>query len=452
MSTPKKAQSNKAGFRSKEQGVYFRDDGSTRWVVRFRYNGVRYRDQAHFPVDLAITERTHPLHVRKAQDDAEELARRERRAWLVAGKPLHELGEAWTLGALMERAYEEMENGTISHASVKTDMTNIRVWLGKAKLGKNKAGFPTLTGKNVQALVYEDFFQLGNKKAFSSLYVGKDGSLLKMLKTAQLVFRIAKKTWGITLNNPLETIKGLKINDARERILSDIEWEQIIVALKESSQATQDAIIFARFTAVRRSEAVNLDWPDINWSDETALLRGTKSHDGLYRDREVPLPEKAFTLLKQRFKDTKDNKGPVFAHDSFDMVDRKRVPKWRRINKDTITQAWDRARKRVAKEVDDPTILSARQHDLRHTRITELGSMLTIAETAKVSGHKDLKMFMRYFNPKAKDIGKKINELERASPKEKGDVEQAVQALLALGDRDAMYVALGKAIEQSSKA
>lgn len=454
MSRPaqKKPASNRSGFTSKEKGVYFRDDGTPRWIVRFRYNGQTYREQVHYPVDLLITDRSHPLNVRKAQEDAEELARRERRAWLEKGKPLHQLGKAWTLGSLMERALKEMEEGTIAHASVRTDKSNLNVWLGVASTGKNRSGFPTLTERIVEDLTYDDFFSQSNKKAFNHLYVGKDSSMLKMLKTAQMVFRIAQDKWAIELTNPLRSITGVKIDDGRERILSNEEWEQITEALKGASQATQDAIAFARFTAVRRGEAVKLDWPDVNWTDETAKLRGTKSADSSYRERDIPLPEKALAILKRRFKESKDPRGPVFAHESFETVEGKRVPMWRRIGLDTTTQAWDRARRRVAQSNDDPTILSARAHDLRHTRITELGSVLTIAETAKVSGHKDLKMFMRYFNPRAKDIAKKLNELEKGSPKEKGDLASAVNALVALGDKDSMHIALGMALQKHMTA
>jgi len=58
-------------------------------------------------------------------------------------------------------------------------------------------------------------------------------------------------------------------------------------------------------------------------------------------------------------------------------------------------------------------MLNKRLHDLRHTRITELGEDMPAAMIAKMSGHDDLASFMRYFNPKAEAIRRKMAEADR---------------------------------------
>ena len=96
----------------------------------------------------------------------------------------------------------------------------------------------------------------------------------------------------------------------------------------------------------------------------------------------------------------------------------------------------------MAIEQDNPEILTARVHDLRHTRITELGRILSAAEAARVSGHSDLSSFFRYFNPDPVDIGRKIDELEsnRRLPKDtKALMDQLVA--LDLNDLTAIFMA-----------
>lgn len=94
--------------------------------------------------------------------------------------------------------------------------------------------------------------------------------------------------------------------------------------------------------------------------------------------------------------------------------------------------------------------MTARIHDLRHTRITELGHYLNPAEAAKISGHKDLKMFMRYFNPDPVELGRKIDELES-----RGDVETSIQevvrSLLLLSSED-MTAAISLAFNARMKS
>ena len=48
-------------------------------------------------------------------------------------------------------------------------------------------------------------------------------------------------------------------------------------------------------------------------------------------------------------------------------------------------------------------VKNARVHDLRHTRITELAPTLPLQVLARLTGHRDPAMLMRYYNPTAAD-------------------------------------------------
>ena len=454
MARATKTKGNRHGYTSKVAGVYFRDDGTTRWVVRFRNEqGKTYRPQVIYPVDLTITEPSHPLHVRKAQLDAETEALRARRAFVQDGADSQQFGQSWTLGQLLERALRECEQGAITIKSVDTLTSNLRVWLGKSTVGHNTKGFPLITQKPLHKLTFHDFYADDNPRAFNNQLKARDGtpasnaSVVKMLKSVQFVLKRARTVWGIKFTNPLPTL-NIEVGGRRERVLTDKEWDAIITELRNASQATLDAIHFNRSTAVRRSEAVKLNWVDIDFEKKTAHLRDTKSKRGKPKERVIPIPQGTMDMLRRRYNESTDKKGPVFAHE--------RQGVWKRIAKDTMTQAWTRARARAAKTLNDPFVLTARIHDLRHTRITEMGSNpnLTVAEIAKVSGHEDLRMFMRYFNPSPSDIGRKLDEYERNKSAKTGataSVDDAITALVALGNKDDVYLAFGKAMEQLSR-
>lgn len=140
-------------YTSSVPGVYFRDDGTTRWVVRFRFQGKSYNPQVIYPVDLKVTDKSHPLHVRKAQEDAEAYARAEKRRFESQDWGVRLLAHEWTFGQLALSAIADFEAkketgevgeykvGSVHHQAWKTTLSCLRVVMGQAKSGHNKAFF-----------------------------------------------------------------------------------------------------------------------------------------------------------------------------------------------------------------------------------------------------------------------------------------------------------------------
>lgn len=465
--------------RSRVPGVYYRDDGAPRWEVKVRWTkkprrpgsvaGNEEKDagqedagqEAEKREEAKSTEEAkkeeakqrrgwlptvrYPVnpkakhgdvdHINRAKADAEAYAIRERQSLATFGRPHALRAEAWTLRALLERYLEDLDKGRIQHKAVRTERSTIRMLLGQGK-GHNAAGFPDLVNVWVRDLEYADFVGDG-ADSLQSLLKDRDGnpagtgSLKRVLGVVRGVFTRAESTWGIEIRNPLQTIKGLSVSDARERVVSADEWTKITKELEQHEQGTQDAIVFARFTAARRAEVVKLDWPDIDFKNKTARLRETKSRANKVVDRVIPLPAAALAIVERRAQPADAKRpltaeklaalglsGPVFTSG-----------KGKRLRPDTMTQAWTRACGRAGVE-------GARIHDLRHTRITELGRFLTAAEAARVSGHTDLATFFRYFNPDPVETGKKIDAMERGQHGNADAIRKAATSLAALSPED----------------
>lgn len=49
-----------------------------------------------------------------------------------------------------------------------------------------------------------------------------------------------------------------------------------------------------------------------------------------------------------------------------------------------------------------------RFHDLRHEATSRLAEIFSMHELTKITGHKDPRMRMRYYHPRAKDLAKRL--------------------------------------------
>lgn len=433
----------KAKPKSKVAGVYYRDDGRPRWEAKIRWtdrDGVKRSLPTHrWPVDPKATRHT-LLHVNRARLDAEAWANEEWRSLEAHGVPRSYRAEGWTLGGLLRRYLVELEGGQIPHKAIKTERSAVRMLLGMGK-GANAGGFPALMEKPIEELKYSDFVGTGTG-SLQSLLKDRDGnrasegSLRRILTVVRGVFKRAQEQWDIRLTNPLQTIKNLAVNDAREVTVKPDQWEAITAELAKHEQGTRDAIAFARWTAARRSEVAKLDWSDVDIEQKTAVLRETKSKAGKTVDRTIPLPAEAMEIISRRrqalVEADKRVGGPVFTND-----------KGKRVRPDSMTQAWTRACARAG-------VSGVRIHDLRHTRITELGRFLSAAEAARVSGHTDLSMFFRYFNPDPVETGKKIDAMENQGAA--ADRVKKIAEELTHLSADDFAMAIASAIEMKSRS
>jgi len=239
-------------------------------------------------------------------------------------------------------------------------------------------------------------------------------TVLRRLSVLSHIFNMARKEWGMeSVSNPVELIRKPAVSNARSRRivelrsesslqLTELEIDRIIAA--SESQFLPTIIRLAIETAMRRGEIVGLRWEHVDFKRRVVHLPRTKNGSS----RDVPLSTAAVTALaavrppNEHSGAEKSLEGRVFQ-----------------IREDAVTRAFERAlaRARITYEGEckdagsqpSPSFLvDLRFHDLRHEAASRLAEVYQLHELAKVTGHKDPRMLMRYYHPKAEDLAKKL--------------------------------------------
>lgn len=263
----------------------------------------------------------------------------------------------------------------------------------------------------------------------------KPATVLRRLQVLSHVFNIARKEWGMeSLSNPLELVRKPQPNNARTRRIATVERAGIAAndeappepkdgterdssrdtpndELKRVIAATGSCILpaiirLAVETAMRRGEIVSLRWEHIDLQDRVAHLPKTKNGES----RDVPLSSRAVEVLEALMpKDDEHGNNEAEDEDS-------RVFK---IRSDAVTRAFERAVERARRIYEeeckeagarpDPKYLAdLRFHDLRHEATSRLAAIFPMHDLTKITGHKDPRMLMRYYHPRAKDLAKRL--------------------------------------------
>jgi integrase len=262
----------------------------------------------------------------------------------------------------------------------------------------------------------------------------KPATVLRRLALLSHLFTVARKEWGMeSLANPIELIRKPKPNNSRTRRLAALEPDHETQRgasddeLEALVRASRSAVLpaFARLaveTAMRRSEVGHLCWGNVDLKRRVAHLADTKN--GTARD--VPLSSKAvaeLTILKEAAEKkakeaTKKRRGRKPKDETRDIaLGNVRVFE---VTLDAMTRAFERATARARKQYvdecrkkkrqpDSHYLVDLRLHDLRHEATSRLANVYQLHELAKVTGHKDPRMLMRYYHPKAEELAKRLS-------------------------------------------
>ncbi len=260
----------------------------------------------------------------------------------------------------------------------------------------------------------------------------KPATVLRRIALLSHVFKIARHEWRMeSLTNPIEFVTKPSPNNARTRRVTTIdaitgrgadegELERIIAA---SGSAVLPAIIrLAVETAMRRGEIVGLLWDNVDLKKRVAHLPETKN--GTSRD--VPLSSRAVAALEASKPSESDATAGKKA-----MKGKLRGPAKTRhampltglvfaVSSDAVTRAFERAVlrarrayeaecKKAGRVLDKKYLTDLRFHDLRHEAASRLASIYQLHELAKITGHKDPRMLMRYYHPRAEDLAKRLD-------------------------------------------
>jgi len=219
------------------------------------------------------------------------------------------------------------------------------------------------------------------------------------------LFSIACKEWGHEkLRNPVLLIRKPKVKNARERRLltgldipgwpvTEFDW----LILHSRNPQFRSLMVVAVETAMRRSEIVGLRWENIDFVGRTAFLPMTKNGHA----RTVPLSPAALTELERMRPEVPE--GLVF-----------------RISAGAFTRAFIRSRRRCRTRYEAlcrqhgiapkaKYFRDLRVYDLRHEATSRLAPLYQVHELAKITGHSDTRMLMRYYHPDMSELAQRMD-------------------------------------------
>lgn len=184
-------------------------------------------------------------------------------------------------------------------------------------------------------------------------------------------------SWPEPSRNPASGLVMPKVDNARDRVLSNSEWDRLIAALQVSTNPyIAPALALLLQTTMRSSELLlTARWQDIDW--DRYIIKLSQAKAGA---RDVPLSPAAVAVLRQ----LKDRVGGVEPQARI-------FP----ISYESLKAAWNRACERAGIE-------EANIHDLRHTGTTrfalEFHGNLPVLKL--ITGHKTDVQLLRYVNIK----------------------------------------------------
>ena len=206
------------------------------------------------------------------------------------------------------------------------------------------------------------------------------GTVRRELAVLQHCLKIARAEWGIALpGNPVGLITMPPPSRGRERRVTPEELEALMTACRHTRSTWLSALIrLAVQTGMRRGELLAMRWSDVDLRGRKVKVTRTKNG----HPRSVPLTVKAtetFTSIEEKG----DCVFPITAN--------------------AARLAWERLKRRAG-------VTNLRFHDLRHEAISRFFEKgLNVPEVALISGHRDVRMLLRYTHPMNEGILRKLD-------------------------------------------
>jgi integrase len=234
------------------------------------------------------------------------------------------------------------------------------------------------------------------------LKAGKSASTVnKELSIVSHLFEVANKDWSINCINPIKQISKPKIDNSRERRLSDVEFKYLMLALKDETAGTRTnrdiyvVVVLAIETSLRQNEILKLTWDNVDLTTRVAKVidkNGSK--------KSVPLSSVAVGMFNDYDNVVKLKRGSVFNTTASALKQSyRRAVKRARAYYEAETNVDDR---------DDNVLIDLTFHDLRHEATSRLANTFALHELMKITGHSDSKMLARYYHPRAEDLAKRL--------------------------------------------
>ncbi len=201
----------------------------------------------------------------------------------------------------------------------------------------------------------------------------KPNTIMRELRILRVLSDWAKDELGCQLNsNPARELKVRGASDARAPYITPSQKKKLLMALGQSRNPNHKRLtLLALTTGMRRSELLAIKWSDLDLKNKLVhLCRKDCAATGIQSShRIVPLSTQAVALLKRYPKTTNT------------VID---------LSIGAARHGFSRARSIAG-------LPNLRFHDLRHIAISTMwADGMNALEISAASGHKDLRMLMRY--------------------------------------------------------
>jgi integrase len=209
---------------------------------------------------------------------------------------------------------------------------------------------------------------------------------LRELNVISGVFTRAIKHWKVKL--PRHPTRGMikpKKGKPRTRRPNVEELKVLFECRGSANQFTLKWYILWMFelaieTAMRIGEMVLIKPGDLHLDEHWLHLPKTKNGDA----RDVPLSPRAVEILQLVMQRPDAQKKGPFP-----------------LNKGSLDSTW----RDICKDLG---IVDLHFHDSRHEACTRLAKVYTVMDLAKISGHRDLKSLMIYYNPTPQELARRL--------------------------------------------
>ena len=205
------------------------------------------------------------------------------------------------------------------------------------------------------------------------------GSVIREMAIIRHALSVAKDDWGWLTENPALVVRKPKAPQPRTRRISQDEIDRIVLACGYEDGKPDCtfhhvalAFLFAIETAMRAGEILSIRPANVYMNERYVHLADTKNGTS----RNVPLSARAAEILE--------------------LVDCQF-----KVSSATLDALFRRAR-------DAAQVEGLRFHDTRREATSRMAQKLNPMELARVTGHKDLKMLMVYYQESASELARKL--------------------------------------------
>lgn len=222
---------------------------------------------------------------------------------------------------------------------------------------------------------------------------GSASSIRQELSMLSRMFRIARGSWQLNIDNPVESIDRIPPKPGRERFLSTEEANLVIKEAKNSiNNKFPVFVLLLMHTGMRTGEAARIKMSDIDLKNRKVTIWKTKTnkprtvpltHEAIASINAIAPEEEGYLFLKphhRKAKQTMLRPGSIFR--------RNWISLWKHLKEKAENQ----------KEYPNfPVIPHFTPHDIRHTSASHLLMQgVDIRTIADILGHSTLSMVMRY--------------------------------------------------------